>query len=276
MATIKKDQINRIDSEAGVIASLIHNPDLYFSAEQLKPKHFTDTQNASVYMAITMMAHEGIQDADPYMVLEILNKNEETRKYAEPLNLESLNELFEMSDVLARSTSEEYKILAGNVLDAAFRRDTISSLSECISCCEDSNANDIKKLISQKVDNVIAEYSTAEDIPEIGEIVDDLWEDIVKHQDGNDTGIKLKFPTLEQFVKIEPSELICICASAKGGKSMFMMNEAVDILRQGKSVMYIDSELSSRLFLCRMLSHLTGIEFGRIRSGNYSEFEAKK
>ncbi len=37
--------------------------------------------------------------------------------------------------------------------------------------------------------------------------------------------------------------------------------------------MYIDSELSSRLFLCRLIYHLTGIEFRRVRSGNYTPEE---
>ena len=40
-----------------------------------------------------------------------------------------------------------------------------------------------------------------------------------------------------------------------------MLNEAVDLMRKDKTVMYIDSELSDRLFMCRLVSHLTGIEF---------------
>ena len=52
-----------------------------------------------------------------------------------------------------------------------------------------------------------------------------------------------------------------------------LLNCAVDLLRQGKKVMYIDSELNSKLFTCRIISHLTGIEFRRVRSGRYSEEE---
>ena len=54
---------------------------------------------------------------------------------------------------------------------------------------------------------------------------------------------------------------------------MMLLNCAVDLLKQGKRVMYIDSELNSRLFTCRMVSHLTGIEFRRVRSGQYNEEE---
>ena len=67
-----------------------------------------------------------------------------------------------------------------------------------------------------------------------------------------------------------------IGAPKKGAKSMFMLNEAVDLMRKDKTVMYIDSELSDRLFMCRMVSHLTGIEFVRVRTGRYTEEEKEK
>ena len=75
-------------------------------------------------------------------------------------------------------------------------------------------------------------------------------------------------------MEIEPGELVVLAAPAKGAKSMFMLNEAVDMARMGKSILYIDSELSDRLFTIRLLSHLTGIEFRRVKSGNYSPEEA--
>ena len=61
----------------------------------------------------------------------------------------------------------------------------------------------------------------------------------------------------------------------KAGKSMFLMNCAAQLLREDKAVFYIDSELNSRMWLVRLMSHLTGIEFSRVRSGNYSEEENK-
>jgi hypothetical protein len=65
---------------------------------------------------------------DPYNIIECLNSSEATRKYAEELSIDKLQELVEMSDVLARSTVEEYKMLVSNVMDAAFRRDTFQRL----------------------------------------------------------------------------------------------------------------------------------------------------
>ena len=120
------------------------------------------------------------------------------------------------------------------------------------------------------------EYSTATEVPQYKDVVDDLWEEIKARQQNGMSGIPFKFPTLNQYVSIEPGELVVFAAEAKQGKSMMLLNCAVDLLKKGKKVLYIDSELNSRLFTCRMLAHLAKIEFSRVRSGNYSPEEGER
>lgn len=274
---MRAEDINSLESESGIIATIIHHPDYTFYSEQLLPNHFTNLENQSVYTAICDLAKKGISTIDPYNIIEDLNSSETTRRFADELEIDKLNELMEMSDVLARNSVEEYKMLVSNVLDAAFRRDTFRELQECMSLClnpSNDSPQTVQQEISSKIDNILGAYSYSDEIPEFGEIVDVLWSEVEDHQDGKYAGIPFKFPTLNEYARIEPGELVVIGAPAKGAKSMFMMNEAVDILKQGKSVMYLDSELSSRLFLCRLLSHLTGIDFSRIRSGRYTAEEA--
>lgn len=272
---MKVEDISSIESEAGVIASLIHQPDLAFYSEFLLPNHFTNKDNACIYTAICELARRGIQTIDAFNIIEVLNASEATRRIAEGLTVEKLQGFIEMSDVLARRSVEEYKMLVSNVMDAAFRRDTFQALERCKAICYDRTQENVEQQIYQVVDTVMSEFSVSEDVPEFKDIVDDLWDEVESHQDGKDFGIPFKFPRLNEYVTIDPGELVVLGAPAKGAKSMFMLNEAVDIMKRGKSVMYIDSELSSRLFLCRLLSHLTGIEFKRIKSGRYSDAEAK-
>lgn len=104
------DDINSLESEAGIIASLIHKPDFIFYSEYLLPNHFTNKENRCVYTAIGDLVSRGITTVDPYNIIESLNASEATRKYADELSVEKLNELMEMSDVLARHTPEEYLI----------------------------------------------------------------------------------------------------------------------------------------------------------------------
>ena len=273
---MRAEDINSLESESGVIASLVHHPEFVYYSEHLLPGHFTNRENGCMYAAITKLVNGGIDHVAAYNIIEVLNASAATRKLAEELHVEQVNEFIEMSDVLARNTVEEYKLLVSNVLDAAFRRDAFRKLKECQALCFDREAENIEQKIYAMVDEVMTEFSVGDDVPVFGEIADAVWQDIVAHQDGHESGSPFKFDTLNEFVTIEPGELVVLGAPAKGAKSMFMLNTAVDLLKRGRSVMYIDSELSTRLFMCRLISHLTKIEFVRVRSGRYSPEEAEK
>ena len=56
--------IKNIESEAGIIASVIQKPELTFFSEHLRPNHFTDAQNAYLYYAVCELARRGIEQVD--------------------------------------------------------------------------------------------------------------------------------------------------------------------------------------------------------------------
>ena len=264
-----------MESESGVLASLFHKPDLIYYSEALLPKHFSNYENQCIYTGISKLIEQGITNVDPYNIIEVINSSEETQKYAEALSVEKLIEFAEVSDVLARSSVEEYKLLVKNVMDAAFRRDMYQGLRQCIDLCLQDDGS-VREKIYQVIDDTIAAYSTSEEIPAFGDIVDGLWDEIKKRQDSGYSGIPFKFPALNDYVTIERGELVIFGAQQKVGKSMMLLNIAVDLLRQGYSVLYIDSELSSRLFTARILTHLTGIAYRDLTSGHYTPDEEEK
>jgi replicative DNA helicase len=267
--------LTRPESEAGVIATLIHRPEYAYYSENLLPNHFSRRSNQIVYQAIQSLAEKGIMVVDAFNILEVLNSSEATKTAAEEIGIDQLNELIEMSDVLARSTVEEYQVCVRNVLDSAFRRDAIQRLRKCESLCLDLSQEDIEQQIYGVIDDVMTEYSYANDIPLFGEVVDLCWEEIKSRQGDGYAGIPFKFPTLNEYATIEKGELFIFAAEAKQGKSMMLLNCAMDLLQKGYKVLYIDSELNTRLFTARVISHLTGIEYKRLTSGNYSEEEAQ-
>lgn len=57
---------------------------------------------------------------------------------------------------------------------------------------------------------------------------------------------------------------------------MMLLNCAIDLLKKDLAVLYLDSELNTRLFTARVLAHLSGVEYKRLTSGNYTEEEAAK
>ena len=265
--------IKNIESEAGIIASVIMKPEFTFYSEQLKPNHFSDAQNAYIYYAICELAKRGIEKVDAYNITNILNMKEATKKQTETITIQALNDCIEVAKVIARDSVEEYKLLVSNVLDAAFRRDTYNKLVECERLCFNSSEADIEQKIYSALDDVMMEFSTTTEVPQYKDVVDVLWDEIEARQDIGMAGIPFKFETLNTYATIERGELFIFAAEAKQGKSMMLLNCAVDLLKKNVAVLYIDSELNSRMFTCRLISHLTGIEFNRLKAGRYDEEE---
>lgn len=268
--------INALESEAGAIATLIHHPEYSFYSESLLPNHFSDRANRCIYTAICELANQGIKTVDPYNILEVLHSTEAMRKISEELTVERLQELVEMSDVLARSSVEEYKMLCNNIVDAAFRRDAFRTLRECEALCYDRAQDDVGKQIYDKVDRVMMDFSTITDLPEFKDVVDGIWEEVEARQRGETKAIEFPFPTLNQYVVMEPGEVVAFAAPAKAGKSAMLLTCCYSLLCKNKAVLYIDSELSTKLWTMRMIAHITRIPFGRLRTGGYSDDERKK
>lgn len=271
---MKAEDINSLESESGIIATLFHHPEFVFYSEYLLPNHFTNKDNQCVYTAICDLARKGIFTIDPYNIIEDLNSSEATRKFASELSVDKLNELMDMSDVLARNTVEEYKLLVSNVMDAAFRRDTFQRLKECQALCCDRSEQNVEQKIYDTIDDVMTEFSTANEIPPYKDVIDDCWEEIQSRQGNGFAGIPFKFKTLNEYATIEPGELFIFAAEAKQGKSMMLLNCAIDLLKRDLAVLYLDSELNTRLFTARVLTHLSGVEYKRLTSGNYTDEEA--
>lgn len=265
-----------MESESGVIASLIRNPELSFYSDHLLPNHFQDEDNRYLYQALVNLAHKGITRVDAYNIVESLNSSDATRHYPASLTVEKIQDIIDMTDVIARSSPEEYKLLVGNVMDAAFRRDTFARLKRCQELCYNRSVRDIEQKIYRELDEVMMEFSTTNDIPEYKDVVDECWEEIQERQGAGYAGYPFKFPTLNEFATIERGELFIFGAEQKQGKSMMLLNCAVDLLKQDLAVLYIDSELNTRMFTARLLAHLSGVSYKDLTSGRYSAEEEQR
>lgn len=266
--------ISDITAEAGVVASVLLRPELVFYSEQLNPHHFTNEQNSYLYFAVCELAKQGVERIDTLNIENILNGRHATREKAKTiLTTQAINEFISIAPTIARTSVEEYKLLADAVLRAAFRRHTYNKLIECQQYCLRSEEADIEHKIYTELDNVMMEFSANATIPIYRDVIDEMWSEIKKRQQGETKAIEFPFPLLNEYVVMEPGEVICFTGAAKSGKSAMLLTCTVDLLRKGKSVLYIDSEISTKLFTLRIICHLTGIKFADLRSGNYSPAE---
>ena len=259
-----------------MIASLVYHPEFSFYSENLLPNHFFNKENRYIYAAICNLAQRGVQHIDPYSILQSLQSQEATAKYADEITVAQLNDFFDTSDSLARHTVEDYKLCVDNVIDAAFRRDALQSLKKCEAMCFNESIKDIEQQIYRSLDDVMMEFSATTEVPAYKDVIDECWAEIEGRQGSGYAGIPFKFPALNDYATIERGELLIFGAEQKQGKSMMLLNCAVDLLQHDYAVLYLDSELNTRLFTARILAHLTGIEYKRLTSGNYSEEEERR
>lgn len=270
----RPEGLNRIESEAGIIATLIHHPEFCLHSEYLLPKHFTNKHYQYIYEAISGKVKEDTYQIDTYGILEYLKLNDPDALNV--LTKDVVDEIIDMSGALCRNTAKEYKILVSNVWDVAFRNEMLIKLEECKSVLLDNDSENVRSQIYDIVDSVMTSYSYGDDIELFTEKLDSLWDEIEDRQGTGYSGIPFKFEALNDYVTIERGELIIFGAQQKVGKSIMLLNCAVDLLKQDYSVLYIDSELSDRLFAARMLSHLSGVAYRDLTAGRYTPEEKRR
>ena len=271
-------ELSDIQSESGIIGTLIYHPEFVLHTDYLQPGYFYGVENGCIYWAIQELYKEGISNIDAYNVSNKLQSNKAVSKTVEKYNLPSVQEFIDLYKETARHTIEEYKMLADNIITLAFKRDLVKTLNQLSSDCflKDYELDKLSNVVYGELDKLTQKYVTTTDVGTLGQSIDDIWNEIVSRRTSDGTyGIPSKYKSFIDFYTYEPGELVVIQAKYKQGKSVFLMNEAVHKLKNGVPTLVVDSEMPTRLYTERLISHLTGIEMKRIKNGNYSDDEKK-
>lgn len=271
--------LSDIQSESGIIGTLIYHPEFILHTDYLLPGHFYGTENACIYWAIQDLYKNGITNIDAYNISSKIQSHNGVQRTIEKYNLPSVQEFMELYKETARHTLEEYKMLADNVVTLAFKRDLVKTLNQLTATCF-SPEYDLEKLnnhVYGELDALTQKYITSNEIHTLGSDIDEIWGEIVDRRTSDGMyGIPSKYHSFIDYYTYEPGELVVIQAKYKQGKSVFLMNEVVHKLKNGVPTLVVDSEMPTRLYTERLISHLTGIEMKRIKNGNYSDEEAEK
>lgn len=271
-------ELSDIQSESGVIGTLIYHPEFILHTDYLHPGYFYGVENGCIYWAIQELYKSGITNIDAYNISNKLQSHKSVQKTIEKYNLPSVQEFVDLYKETARHTIEEYKMLADNIVTLAFKRDLTKTLNQLIADCyrADYGLEKLNGVVYEELDNLTQKYITTEEIRTLGSEIDDIWTEIVNRRTSDGMyGIPSKYKSFLDYYTYEPGELVVIQAKYKQGKSVFLMNEVVHKLKNGVPTLVVDSEMPTRLYTERLISHLTGIEMKRIKNGEYSEDEAE-
>lgn len=272
MRNINIDNLTNISAEAGIISTLLCNSEFILHSDNLTPHHFYNSDNGYIYFAISELVKKGVSKIDSYNISMILESRKETIGQCKNITPQNLNELIEIGSVLARTTVEDYLILVENVLDMAFRRETYNKLKDCERLVFDGKEENIQSKIYSEIETIICDYQNIKPVELMKTTIDAIWNEITTAHN-EDNFIDFKFPSLNKYCKISRTDCIVFAAREKRGKSIMLLNCLVDLLNKDKKVLYIDTELSTKLFTMRLIAHLTQIDFVNIRDKNYDSNE---
>lgn len=279
MVTIKNNtqNLSDIQSESGIIGTLLFHPEYVLHTDYLLPNYFCGAESGCFYEAIRDLYRNGIANVDAYNISNKLKSNARARQILEDYNLPSVQDCIDNYKFVARHSLEEYIMLANTVVELAFRRDLVSTLNNLVSTSYNTNQNleQLNNTVYDKLDDLTQKYIVSNEVKPLGDEIDTIWAEIEGRRNNNGTyGIPSKYPAFNNYFTYETGELVVIQAKYKQGKSVFLMNEVVHKLKNGVPSLVIDTEMPTRLYTERLLSHLTGIEVKRIKNGNYSPEEA--
>ena len=265
-----------INSETGAICTLIHNPEFILHSETLTPSYFYKKENGAIYWAIQELYQKGIDKIDEFNLTTQINSNVGVKNLVESYSKDFVKDLVENSEYVARSSKEEYQQIVNTIVTLSFKRDVYKKLKYFESQCldEKTDLNQLNLSIMNDIDKLASQYVTQDKIPMYNNNIFDIWDGILEKRNEDGTyGIPSKHKILENYFTYQSGELIIVAARRKHGKSIFGMNELVHMLKQGISCVYLDTEMNDELFTTRLLSHLTGIEEYRVKSGGYTPSE---
>lgn len=271
-------ELSDIQSESGVIGTLIYHPEFILHTDYLQPGYFFGVENGCIYWAIQELYKSGITNIDAYNISNKLQSNKSVQKTIEKYNLPSVQEFIELYKETARHTMEEYKMLADNIVTLAFKRDLVKTLNQLSANCfnPDYELEKLNNVVYGELDKLTQKYISTNDIHILGNDIDAIWNEIINRRTSDGMyGIPSKYKLFSDYYTYEPGELVVIQAKYKQGKSVLLMNEVVHKLKNGVPTLVVDSEMPTRLYTERLISHLSGIEMKRIKNGNYSEEEGK-
>jgi len=266
-------ELSDIQAESGVIGTLIYHPEFIAYSDYLKSSYFYGQENGAIYWAIGELYKEGIINIDAFNILSKIKNNKATFKILESKNMTDTQDYLELYKETARGTVEEYRLLVNRVVAMSFKRDMIKALGSIENDCYASDV-DLEKLnnnVYRDLDKLTERYFFSEDVRTLGSEIDSIWNEIVNRRTPDGIyGLPSKYNSFNDYFTYEPGELVVIQAKYKRGKSVFLMNEVVDKLKNGVATLVVDSEMPTRLYVERLLSHLSGVDVRKLKSGDYS------
>jgi len=227
---------SNLNAEERLLSIILNNPDKSLSAVSLlNHKCFTSIDTRNIYNAIYKIVDK-CETADTINIIHQLRSDgildTTIRNYID--NLVSKDE-----------NVEHFSSLVKEVIDLWKVRETNNMIEKMSQAIKDGTNYDNLKSIMNKYSHL--DTSGYGDRPEtMLSIIDKAireTEEAIKNGKERELGLKFGFTIMDKVMSLRPGNTYCIAARPSMGKTSFALNIADNLLRQGKRIYYISTEM---------------------------------
>lgn len=239
-----------------VIALLGHTSDAFFT-----------TDHQLIYSAI-LAVYERVSNADPLLVADELKRTNQINRTG------GAGYLYELQAPIVETESTEF--YADILHEKATRRQLIQAGAAIRELAQDESI-EIAEVLNQSQESVfeLGQNDAQRGFQPINPLVTTSIDAIEKlyHKQDRFLGVPTGFMDFDHMTSgLQPGNFIIIAARPSMGKTTLVLNMAQNIaIEQERPVAIFSLEMPAQDIVMRMLSAESRIDFGRLRTGNFSE-----
>lgn len=265
--------LSSISSESIVLGGLINHLDWIIEVSDLKVDYFSIDVNKIIYSVLKRLYKNGSTTCDIVDIYAVVETNAGHLKQLESYGgvdyIETLSELAEDKEL------GDIKSHAKTIIDCSYKNELNQTLVGLTNYVE-TNSDKPKEVIAKEVEGELLDlkgkYGSNGGLQVIGDDVDKYIKTLDVEGQRDFCGYPTFSPMLNKFVSYERGEMVVYSGKLKSGKSQLVVNEVYRLcIKGGVPVAILDTELSTRFFILRLIARITGYNMKYIKTGKYKE-----
>ena len=265
-------------SESLVLGGIINNLPWVLEFTDLKADYFSLEVNKIIFKVLKKLFKDGSNNCDIIDIYALLETKPDYLKQLEDYG--GIEYIKTLSELAMGKEQGDIEAHVKTIIDCSYKNelnDTLVALTQYVERNTDKSKESVAKTVEGELLELKSKYGGIKKAEMLSDGLDKILEKLDRESQGGYTGIPTSIPLLNRFCTYQAGEMIVVGGLAKFGKSQFVVDQTYWLAVVNKvPVMILDTELSTKKFVLRLISRITGYSFGFIATGKYREYYKSK